>query len=103
VSDLRFTREATARVAGDLFQRLDDLIQVEMGRLGEGTSVHHLRWMMQEVMGNASVWPIDKLNRWIGFAQGVMAMRGLLNVDEERNLTRPIFEEAYRQDGVKKT
>lgn len=42
----------------------------------------------------ASTMPIDKLGRWTGFIQGVMASRGWLDVAAERDRTRPIFNRA---------
>ena len=39
--------------------------------------------------------PNDKLGRWVGFIQGVMVMRGWIDVEEERDRTRPIFKQAY--------
>ncbi|MCA3267151.1 MAG: hypothetical protein ING19_13905 [Azospirillum sp.] len=35
-----------------------------------------------------------------GFAQGYMAAEGLIDVDEERARTRPIFHEAYKAEGI---
>lgn len=63
------------------------------------TSMTHLHWMMVHALRNYHIWPIDKTSRWIGFVQGVLAARGFLNVDAERDRTRPIFHEAYRQMG----
>ncbi len=40
-------------------------------------------------------YPSDKMHRWLGFVQGVLAARGAIRVDEERNYTRPIFQELY--------
>ncbi len=59
------------------------------------TSWQNLRWMLITAWDNLDQWPIDKTSRWIGFAQGVMACRGVLDVDAERDRTRPIFHEAY--------
>ncbi len=35
--------------------------------------------------------PLMKLNRWLGYIQGVLIERGLTTVDEERDFTRPYF------------
>lgn len=38
---------------------------------------------------------------WIlGYVQGVMTARGAMNMDDERDRTRPIFHEAYRKAGL---
>lgn len=35
----------------------------------------------------------DKANRWLGFVQGVMIASRVLDIEEERNFTRPLFHE----------
>lgn len=35
--------------------------------------------------------PLIKLNRWLGYIQGVMIERGLTTVETERDWTRPLF------------
>lgn len=36
----------------------------------------------------------------LGYVQGVLADRGLIDVNTERDVTRPLFHEAYRQAGI---
>ncbi len=60
----------------------------------ETTSAAHLRWMCDELLDNLGTMPADKSGRWIGFIQGVMAANRVLDVDEERNRTRPIYAKA---------
>lgn len=97
-------RVATETVADHLFKQLDALVGSDPDRLGEPgtdrTSPYHLRWMAATVAERAHEWPLDKLSRWLGFVQGIMAARGLLDVDEERDRTRPIFEAAYKADAT---
>lgn len=59
------------------------------------TSWEHLIWMLGECLLQIRTMPIDKMSRWVGFVQGVMVMNGVLDVDEERACTRPIFHKAY--------
>lgn len=59
------------------------------------TSFPHLRWMCETALENLQAWPTDKTSRWIGFVQGVLAARGRLDVNDERDRTRPFFHEAY--------
>ena len=61
------------------------------------TSSEHLVWMIGECLLNIRTMQIDKLSRWIGFIQGVLAANGLLDVDEERERTRPLFHKAYAE------
>lgn len=35
--------------------------------------------------------PILKLNRWLGYIQGLLIERGMTTVQEERDWTRPLF------------
>lgn len=39
-------------------------------------------------------WGMDggKANRWLGFIQGCMIMRGMTTVQAERDFTRPYFK-----------
>lgn len=58
-------------------------------------SAEHLRWLCGELLNNLGRMPPDKSGRWIGFIQGVMVCNGVLDVDEERDRTRPIYQRAY--------
>ena len=87
-------------------QGLLDMLPSE-GAENQGTPVEgiaeaqtpHLRWMLNHCLGHFMEWPVDKTSRWIGFVQGVMACRGLLDCNEERDRTRPFFHEAYKATG----
>jgi hypothetical protein len=59
------------------------------------TTGDHLFFMIDEIKYNRHM-PIDKIARWTGFIQGVLAARGIINVDEERDRTRPIFNRENR-------
>lgn len=51
----------------------------------------HLVWMLNQLqMVN---YEHTKKHRWLGYVQGIMVAKGLINVNEERELTRPIFKE----------
>lgn len=53
-------------------------------------SGQHLMWMLEAVRDSETM-PDTKKHRWLGFVQGVLSYQGLINVDEERDITRPIF------------
>jgi hypothetical protein len=36
-------------------------------------------------------YPLMKLNRWLGYIQGVLITKGITTIDEERDWTRPLF------------
>lgn len=50
----------------------------------------HLLWMLDELESRHEQ-SLTKKHRWLGFIQGVMVDRQLIDVDEERDHTRPIF------------
>jgi hypothetical protein len=56
----------------------------------------HLTWMCIRALENLNVWPEDKLSRWLGYVQGVLTVRGVIDVQEEREISRPLFHAAYR-------
>jgi len=58
--------------------------------------------MMDTMLQHSTEWPVDKTNRWIGFIQGVLFSNGTLDVDEERDFTRPLFHAYYDSIGVER-
>jgi hypothetical protein len=60
----------------------------------------HLTWMIGQLLSGAVTG--DKAHRWLGFIQGVLAARGFLNVDDERNRTRPYLSaDAGAEQGLR--
>lgn len=59
------------------------------------TSIQHIEAMCRHLIDHPDML-LDKQSRWLGYIQGVLAVRGHLNVMEERDLTRPMYHEAYR-------
>lgn len=55
------------------------------------TSASYLRDFAVRAIHTPDDFPIDKLARWTGFIQGVMAARGWLSVQAERDRTRSLF------------
>lgn len=55
------------------------------------TSASYLRDFALRGIHSPPDFPIDKLARWVGFIQGVMASRGWLSVQAERDRTRSLF------------
>ena len=64
-------------------------------------SLVYARWFVEHALERAPLLPLDKLARWTGFLQGVLANAGFLDVDMERDRTRGIFESAYKELGMK--
>lgn len=60
----------------------------------------NLRWMASTCLLNLEAWPVDKTSRWIGFIQGVLAVKSKdFSVQAERDRTRPFFHKAYAASG----
>ena len=55
-----------------------------------------LATMIAVMKSEGMLWPVDKLSRWFGFVQGVLFSAGLLDIVEEADRTRPIFQGAYK-------
>ena len=41
----------------------------------------------------------DKANRWLGFVQGNLFAHDLIDIDEERSISRKLFHQAYLDSG----
>ena len=54
------------------------------------TSNHHLYWMLEQMN---TFEDAHKAHRWLGYVQGVMVMKGYINVEEEREFTRGYFKQ----------
>lgn len=79
-----------------LFARYLDIIEnAEMDALSANPrlSLENLAWMCRQ--GGKEGMPLDKASRWLGFVQGCLAMRGLIDVDHERDVSRPLYHHAY--------
>lgn len=63
-------------------------------------SLANIIWMFREARLSTDPFPEDKAGRWLGFVQGCLAMRGLIDVDQEREITRPLFRGAAENAGV---
>jgi hypothetical protein len=76
------------------------LIPSTLPSVSKETSSENLIWMMKHCLENIDVFPIDKIGRWVGFVQGVLAGSGHLDVIKERERTRPFFHDAYAETGL---
>jgi hypothetical protein len=91
--------EATHEVLANLLPMIDEQLQFEIlyGRSEaeqKEVSADNLSWMARHILANREL-PSDKISRWLGFIQGVLAVRGRLSVAAERDATRGIFHRAY--------
>ena len=54
----------------------------------------HLSWMLHVIrceIYDPAQESETKMNRWLGYVQGVMVAKGMIKVNEERDRTRAIF------------
>jgi hypothetical protein len=85
------TQPLTVRLAtGLLFNRY-------LGMLAPNS---HEYWLCQTALDKLDEYPIDKLSRWLGYVQGVLCEKGVTTTDKERDFSRPLFHEAYRNEGI---
>lgn len=88
-----------------MFERYLTLLNVEPTRCDKNpTYTMHLAWMCKEMVMNLDdpEYPIDKAARWLGYIQGVLAVKKMIDVTEERDFSRPLFQGAYGFDPSKK-
>lgn len=51
--------------------------------------------LCNEVVVNGKLYPADKMHRWLGFVQGILCVKGITNVDEEREFSRPLLHSLH--------
>jgi hypothetical protein len=78
------------RATAQLFSRYRDMLEPSS----------HEHWLCTIALEQQDDYPIDKLSRWLGFVQGVLHCRGITSSRTERDFSRPLFHEAYRNEGV---
>lgn len=53
--------------------------------------------LLTEAVDNLGKYPKDKMHRWLGFVQGVLASLRIIDVDEEREFTRPLLHSYHEE------
>ena len=90
------TRRTWQEILVLLFARYEEMCRTQheqlASRVGEGLAKRaaNLSRHAIEYMDELSE---DKANRWLGFVQGVLTVGDLIQVDSERDFTRPLFHE----------
>lgn len=85
-----------------MFRRYEDLLKskgvISVCSNEKPTELPHLFWMCETMVNNLKDddYPLDKASRWLGYVQGCLVMKGMLNVDEERDFSRPLFSPHYK-------
>jgi len=86
-----------------LFSRYEKMIEQSANLItpsADELSLENCLWMAKRAKLHIDVWPIDKLNRWVGFIQACVVMHGMTTVGIERDITRPLFHSVYTKQGI---
>ena len=90
-------QEATA----DMFRRYNQLMQTDSLNEKKLPSEINLRCTLMGIHAiSHSELPVDKLSRWLGFVQGCLYSHGLIDLSEERKISRELFHQAYKDQGI---
>ena len=81
-----------------LFKRYRNIINV-YNQGGEKNCIQELN-MCEYMIKNIDL-PIDKQSRWIGFIQRGIIDKNLTTVDKERNFSRNLFHNNYKEMNIK--
>lgn len=84
-------RQATKQ----LFERYQSMIITDQLTSQEERAL----WMCKTAIENIDTWTIDKASRWLGFVQCLMIQERYTCISSERDFSRPLFHEAYRNEG----
>jgi hypothetical protein len=63
-------------------------------------SLLNLLWMCDTIKYRHFDMNEGKINRWIGFVQGCLSTRGVIDVDEERDVFRTVYHGALEAAGM---
>ncbi len=80
---------------------MNDIIEIMAERyFPYAVGDQRLEDMLAIMVAHSEDWPVDKLNRWLGFVQGCLFMEGKIDIFEEREFTRPLFHKYYEENGI---
>ncbi len=84
----------------EMFRRYNTLMQKDgLGEKKLHSSINY-RLTLMAIHAISNVMPIDKVGRWMGFIQGNLYACELINLKEEREISRKIFHKAYEEMGI---
>lgn len=78
-----------------LFKRYLTFIQENDYRIG------NVRKLCEIAIEGEEPMTMDKQSRWLGYVQGVLFMGGLIDLEEERSISRNMYQAVYRKHGIK--
>jgi len=102
--------QATRNIFKNYLAILDEVFATEK-KTHTLERILQLKSMCQTVINNTSEYDAeqdnhkmseDKISRWLGYVQGIMTVYGWITVESERESTRPLFHQAYKDNGLSK-
>jgi hypothetical protein len=88
--------DAVRQATKELFRRYIEAMDHEVFKVPDERIVA----LCEQAIKNIEVYPIDKLSRWLGFVQGVLYKENIIDVDIERDFSRPLFHDAYMRENL---
>lgn len=83
------TKEQLQNICIKYYTILNKLEEKEATRENDNPdSLVHLKWMLLNIPLIMDEGKIDKANRWLGFVQGVLWSRRILNINEMKDDNR---------------
>ena len=91
-------KNANINIAANLQYKIIDKMKDLTDKAYE--DIKHVNLMLTAIIVNGDEWPMDKTSRWLGFAQAKLVEHNIITIDEERDRTREIFHNVYRENGL---
>ena len=67
----------------------DGVVIKHRERFSERYDMNHIRWMINEIPSMLNIpCKMEKVNRWLGFIQGVLWLRGYYTIEEMKGHNR---------------
>lgn len=83
-----------------LFLRYKEMISSKEFGSGD-TSKEYIDNFIDLALSKIDIYPEDKLNRWLGYVQGVLICHGITTSTIERDFSRPLFTALYIERNIK--
>ncbi len=84
----------------ELFKTNTDLsFELATSQGGVIPEATRMEQMLKTLKVNIDNWPVDKTSRWLGYIQRYLIEKEVVTVQGERDFSRPLFQNAYRELG----
>lgn len=85
----------------EIMKKITCRYKAKIHLLNDDGAEERLLSMIDMLCDNANDWPVDKTSRWLGFIQGALWINNIIDINEERDFTRPLFHSYYESIGEK--